>query len=74
MICLQRDKSEGDVCERIERDDVEIEVTPAMIEAGVNCLMSFALPECGQDEWRLAAAETFRAMAAIRKLPCSLGR
>ena len=47
---------------RTEAEAAEIEITPEMIEAGADELMSFALPEGGRAEWERAAAAAYRAM------------
>ena len=46
-----------------EKEVDEIEVTPEMIEVGIRCLKTFALPE--EDEWKSAVVEVFIRMAFV---------
>jgi arabinogalactan endo-1,4-beta-galactosidase len=50
----------------------EIEVTPKMIQAGADTLMSFALPDGGEKEWKAAAAAAYEAMENARRAQAPL--
>lgn len=47
----------------------EIEITPEMIEAGLEALYGFPITEPTEAEMRVAVAEVFRTMARLRRPP-----
>jgi hypothetical protein len=47
----------------------EIEITPEMIDAGVNCLWRSPIDEPSEDDLRVTAIKVFTAMFAARRLP-----
>jgi hypothetical protein len=59
------------MCDRpAQGDEVatnEIEITPEMIEAGLNALYGFPITEPFESEMREAVATVYRAMNNIRK-------
>jgi hypothetical protein len=49
-----------------ELSETEIEITPAMIEAGLSKLYEFDITQPDPDELRIAVAAVYRAAHAVR--------
>lgn len=52
--------------DRPAHDEDEIEVTPEMIEAGIEAMWRHDVYEFNRDDWRDAVREAFRVMASLR--------
>jgi hypothetical protein len=52
----------------VNEDEVAVEITPPMIEAGLYTLYGYDITDPNEAEIRIAIADVFRSMERIRRL------